>query len=198
LFSALAARTAQAEACALVDGCDGFDPHSAEAAGVKLEQLLWVRCRDIEQALRATDLLLRGGGFGLIAVDLSDIAPETVRHVPLNAWFRFRRAVENTPTILLLLEQEPNAKSCASLVLQLGAEPARWSITAQDTAYRALHSLAYLLDGFGVRAELLRSRVQPTKIFGGRDPAQGAADRPGMFETGSMWSYPALPKPVKD
>jgi hypothetical protein len=196
LFSALAARTAQAEVCALVDGCDSFDPHSAEAAGVKLEQLLWVRCQDIEQALRATDLLLRGGGFGLIALDLSDISPEMVRHVPLNAWFRFRRAVENTPTILLLLEQEPNAKSCASLVLQLGAEPARWPITAQDTAaHRTLNSLACLLDGFGVRVELLRSRVQPQKILGGRNPAPGAADRPGIFETGPMWSYPELPKP---
>ena len=126
LFSALASRTAHAEVCALVDGRDGFDPHSAEAAGVQLEQLLWVRCREMEQALRATDLLVRGGGFGLIAVDLADMAPETVRGVPLNAWFRFRRAVEDTPAILLLLEQESNAKTCASLVLRLGAEPARW------------------------------------------------------------------------
>jgi hypothetical protein len=123
LLSALAARTAQAEVCALVDGRDGFDPHAAQAAGVQLEQLLWVRCREMEQALRATDLLLRGGGFGLIAVDLADMAPETVRGVPLNAWFRFRRAVEDTPAILLLLEQESNAKTCASLVLRLDAEP---------------------------------------------------------------------------
>ena len=104
LLSALASRTAQAEVCALVDGQDGFDPYSAEAAGVELNHLLWVRCRDINQALRATDLLLQGGGFGLIALDLSDIPPETVRYVPLNAWFRFRRAVEDTPTILVLLE----------------------------------------------------------------------------------------------
>ena len=90
-----------------------------------LEQLLWVRCRDIEQALRATDLLLRGGGFGLIAVDLADIEPRTVRGVALNTWFRFRRAVEDTPSILLLVEQESNAKTCASLVLRLEAEARR-------------------------------------------------------------------------
>src|ERR1700723_1847920 len=105
LVSALASRTAQAEVCALVDGRDAFDPHAAAGAGVGLKQLLWVRCRNIEQALRSTDLLFPGGGFGMIAVDLSDILPATVRHVPLNAWFRFRRAVEDTPTILMLIEQ---------------------------------------------------------------------------------------------
>ena len=61
--------------CALVDGRDTFDPYSAQAAGVELKQLLWVRCRNIDQAFRATDLLIQGGGFGLIALDLSDIPP---------------------------------------------------------------------------------------------------------------------------
>ena len=58
-----------------------------------------------------------------MAVDLSDIAPKIVRYVPLNAWFRFRRAVEDTPTILMVVEQEANAKTCASLVLRLKAQP---------------------------------------------------------------------------
>src|SRR5271165_6094305 len=159
LLSALASRTAEAEVCALVDGLDGFDPHAAEAAGVALKQLLWVRCRNIDQALRATDLLLQGRGFGLIAVDLSDIPPETVRHVPLNAWFRMRRAVEDTPTILVVLEQESNAKTCASLVLRLGAGPAQWSTTVETReANFPLHPPACLLDSLEVRAEVLRSR----------------------------------------
>src|SRR5580700_1830785 len=130
LVSALAARTEQAEACALIDGRDAFDPHAAAAAGVALEQLLWVRCRNIDQALRSTELLLQGGGFGLIAVDLSDIPPATVRYVQLNSWFRFRRAVVDTPTILLFIEQEPNAKTCASLVLRLGFQTPRWRTAA--------------------------------------------------------------------
>src|ERR1700680_3207771 len=161
LLSALASRTAQAEVCALVDGHDGFDPYSAEAAGVELNQLLWGRCRDINQALRATDLLLQGGGFGLIALDLSDIPPETVRYVPLNAWFRFRRAVEDTPTILMLIEQEANAKTCASLVLRLEAEPARWATTAlqNHAEHFCTPPSARLLEGFEIHAEVLRSRI---------------------------------------
>jgi hypothetical protein len=199
LISALAERTAHAEVCALVDGRDAFDPQSAEAAGVELKQLLWVRCRNIDQALRATDLLLQGGGFGLVAVDLSDLPPETVRYVPLNAWFRFRRAVEDTPTILMLLEQEANAKTCASLVLRLGAEPARWTFTGETPALEnraweirgaGLFS-ACLLDGFDVRVELLRSRMQPATGAGFRDgfAAANTVEAAGIFETRAMWGY---------
>jgi hypothetical protein len=157
LVSALAERTAHDEVCALVDGRDTFDPHSAEAAGVALNQLLWVRCRHIDQAFRATDLLIQGGGFGLIALDLSDIPPETVRYVPLNSWFRFRRAIEDTSTILVVLDQEPNAKTCASLVLRLGAEPAHWSTTMKThSANFPAHPPACLLDSLEVHAEVLR------------------------------------------
>jgi recombination protein RecA len=130
LLSVLASRTVEAEVCALIDARDSFDPRSAEAAGVELQQLLWVRCRSLDQSLRAADLVIQGGGFGFVALDLSDVAPETVRHVPLNAWFRFRRAVEDTSTVLLVLEQESNAKTCASLVLRMSMKGAKWSGTA--------------------------------------------------------------------
>lgn len=163
LISALAERTVHEEACALVDARDAFDPHSAEAAGVQLGQLLWVRCQNIDQAFRATDLLIQGGGFGLIALDLSDIPRKTMRCVPLNTWFRFRRAVEDTSTILLVLEQESNAKTCASLVLQMGSEPAVWSNTSEADAAATnflLHPSACLFESLGIRAEVLRLRVQ--------------------------------------
>lgn len=161
LISALAARTSSSEVCALIDGCDSFDPHSAKAAGIELQQLLWVRCRNIDQAFRATDLVIQGGGFGLIALDLSGIPPETVRHVPLNVWFRFRRAVEDTPAILVVLEQESNAKTCASLVLQLATEQAHWlnTLTTQAAANPLQHPPSCLLDSFELRAGILRSRV---------------------------------------
>ncbi len=73
----------------------------------------------IEQVLRATDLLLESGGFGLIVLDLADLPIQSARRIPLTTWFRFRRAVENKPTILLAIEQHPIAGSCSSLLLQL-------------------------------------------------------------------------------
>lgn len=75
----------------------------------------------LEQVLRVTDMLLESGGFGLIALDLSDLPPQTARRIPLTTWFRFRRAIEHTPTVLLSLEQQPIAGSCSSLLLQLGS-----------------------------------------------------------------------------
>lgn len=77
----------------------------------------WARC--VDQALRATDLLLQGGGFGLIVVDLGDVPCEIARRVPLASWFRFRRAVENTPAVLLSIVRQSCAKTCASLVLEM-------------------------------------------------------------------------------
>ena len=164
LVSALASRTAASEVCALVDARDAFDPHSAETAGVRLQQLLWVRCRNVDQALRATDLLIQGGGFGLIALDLGDTPAHVVRYVPLQVWFRFRRAVEHTPTIFLVVEQESNAKTCASLVLSLHSQETRWSQTAgsAESAGEILlpHSPGCLLDGGKNHAEIIRSRAK--------------------------------------
>ena len=63
--------------CALVDAEDAFSPHSAADAGVQLERLLWVRCgHSAEHALKAADLLIQGGGFGLVVMDLGDTPPQ--------------------------------------------------------------------------------------------------------------------------
>ncbi len=127
----------------------------------------------VEQALKATDLLLQGGGFGLVVVDFADILPVAARRVPLASWFRFRRAVENTPTVLLVLEQEPFAKTCASLVLNLSAAAHRQSpATAQADVSDNTHSAhASLLRGLEIHAELLRDRQQQKK------PVRPAATR---------------------
>jgi recombination protein RecA len=205
LLSALSARTAQEEACALIDGGDAFDPHSAEAAGVELRKLLWVRCRNVEQTLRATDLLLQGGGFGLIAVDLSDIAPRLVQHVPLDSWFRFRRAVEDTPTVLVLLEQESNAKSCASLGLRLEAGAAGWSRMPVDRVDRERAAdfsrlpWGWLLEGRSARGEVSRSRVQKGNAgyFRGGFAAAPGTTSAGIFKTQMDWDFFSLPIAAK-
>jgi hypothetical protein len=145
MMAALAGATQREEVCTLVDASDSFDPASAAAAGVNLDRLLWVRCSEadggqqrkkhshlgtqsnggfafsnvLEQVLKVTDLLLQGGGFGMVVLDLGDIPAESSRRIPLTTWFRFRRAVEPTATVLLLVEQEPCARTCASLLVRL-------------------------------------------------------------------------------
>jgi recombination protein RecA len=127
LASLLAQATAREEYCALIDAEDSFDPHSAAAAGVHLSRLLWIRCaHSAEQALKAADLLIQGGGFGVVALDLGDTPPESARRISLTSWFRLRRAVENTPTVLIALAQRSNAKTCASLQLECRRERIQW------------------------------------------------------------------------
>jgi len=120
MLAAMAQSTGRENVCALVDASDAFDPASAASAGVRLERLLWVRCGgNAEHALKAADLLVQGGGFGLVVMDLADTPVIAARRISMTSWFRLRRAVEHTPTVLLVVEQQPHAKTCASLTLEM-------------------------------------------------------------------------------
>jgi recombination protein RecA len=128
VHSLLAASTAQFEICAYVDTDDSFDPVSAAAAGVALSQLVWIRCgHNASHALKAADSLLHAGGFGAIVLDLCQVPPRVSNRIPISYWYRFRRAIENTPTILALAEKQPIARSCASLMLDLDRKKTIWT-----------------------------------------------------------------------
>ena len=125
--SLLAASTSKCEICAYVDTDDSFDPVTAAAAGVVLSQLVWIRCgHNAAHALKAADYLLHAGGFGVIVLDLCQVAPRDANRIPISYWYRFRRALENTPSILALVEKEPLARSCATLMLELRRNKTAW------------------------------------------------------------------------
>ena len=73
----------------------------------------------LDQALRATDYLLQGGGFNTIVLDLGSVLPEVAWRIPLATWFRFRAACERTRVSLLLLTQHSCARGSAGLVVRL-------------------------------------------------------------------------------
>ena len=79
----------------------------------------------MEQALGAADLLLQGGGFSAIVLDMAGVAPEFVSRVELSIWFRYRAAVEKTQASLLVLTQHPCAKSAGELLLRFHPGEAR-------------------------------------------------------------------------
>ncbi len=120
LLATLAAATSTEETCALIDCSDTFDVASAAEAGVKFDRLLWVRCNNnLEHAFKAVDLLLHGGGFGLVVLNLADMPARTLRRIVSTWWFRFRRAIENTPAVLLVASPVSCARSCAAMALEL-------------------------------------------------------------------------------
>lgn len=199
LLSALAAATRRGEFCALLDATDSLDPHSLVAAGVDLDRVLWVRCGEnsdrnsdrpehhLEQLLRATDLLLESGGFGLIALDLSDLPQQTARRIPLTTWFRFRRAVEHTPTVLLAIERQSIAGSCSSLLIKLAAgnsPPVYLRETSVSLCVKDFDlefpkpTHAQLLTELKITAEIARSRMQ-------RKPAHSAET---TFASKTAWA----------
>ena len=76
---------------------------------------------------KAADLLIQGGGFGLVAMDLGDTPPEMARRISLTSWFRLRRAVEHTSTVLLTVARRSNAKTCATLMLECARQGTEWA-----------------------------------------------------------------------
>lgn len=124
----LAAATARGDYAALADAGDHFDPQAAAQAGVVLGRLVWVRCGgNVEHALKAADLLVHGGGFGVVCLDLGEAPARELNRIPLSCWFRFRTAVQGTPAVFLLMSRQPLAVSCAACSIEFRRRGAVWS-----------------------------------------------------------------------
>ncbi|HET8780795.1 MAG TPA: hypothetical protein VFM63_00135 [Pyrinomonadaceae bacterium] len=127
MLSMLAFATRHEETCALVDINDVFAPAAAATAGIDFDRLLWVRCGgSLENAFKAADLLLHAGGFGLVVLDMADVAAKDARRIIPSWWYRFRRTVENRPTSIVVMSEEACTRSCAALTLELKGTP-EWS-----------------------------------------------------------------------
>ncbi len=147
LHAMLAAATARGELVALVDTLDRLDVESAEAAGIDLARLLWVRGqaisrtevgltpgwtagfsageagslleRTIDRALKAWTQVLQAGGFGLVVLDLADVPMEALARLPFTTWIRIQRLVEARDTAALVVAPAPVGRSAAGVTLQL-------------------------------------------------------------------------------
>jgi hypothetical protein len=156
LYSLLASASSGQEFCALLDAEDTFDPESAAAAGVRLSQVLWVRCGgNVEHALKAADLLAQAGGFGLVAIDLGDTPGKVLRRIPLASWFRLRQAVENTRTMLIVVAQQIHTHSCSSFRVEFKHSRALW---------RGLLP-GCILDGLKATAQCIRNHCMQERQF---------------------------------
>jgi hypothetical protein len=150
LLGLLARATAGGALVALVDAADGLDPGSARLMGVELARLLWVRCGGrLALAWQAADILLRGGGFRVVAVDLGDLPPWALLRTPAGVFVRLQRAVERTPAALLLAGPRRVAGSLAALAVALRSRGAGWARGGPG-----------LLAGLQSEARLVRTRTR--------------------------------------
>jgi len=144
----------------------GFNQFSRRAAG---RNKPWKR---LEQALKVSDLLLHAGGWGVVVFDLGNISWVDARRIELSTWFRFRRAIETTSTILLLLGEDSCAKSCSSVVLRCERKSENWSSASGEN-----HSAEpFTFQGFEMEGRILSSRI-------GLPPMDAA-----KWVTKSLWS----------
>ena len=162
LVSMIAAATRRGEAVALVDPLDMFDPVSAAATGIDFARLLWVRgeaassarvslsCeygtlqKAVDRAVKALNLVLQAGGFGLVALDFGEVAAQAVKRLPFTTWLRLHRVIEGSETACVLVGGEPIARSARGLTLQLsrlattGVQPDAYALSARVIRSRAV------------------------------------------------------------
>ncbi|MFP6899153.1 MAG: hypothetical protein VCA38_21385 [Roseibacillus sp.] len=106
------------EPLGLIDGRDSFDPASYGLASCS--RLLWVRCRDAEESLRCTDLLLHDGNLPLLVLDLQLNPHEELRQIPTSSWYRLRNLAKQSGTALLVFTPK-HFIPCATLQLTFGS-----------------------------------------------------------------------------
>jgi hypothetical protein len=93
------------EIIALIDGTDSLDVSRIDER--VLSRLLWVRCRGADEALKATDLVLRDTNLPLVLIDLK-LAPEKqLRKISATVWYRFQRLVEETSAVCMVFTPWP-------------------------------------------------------------------------------------------
>jgi hypothetical protein len=170
LMALLATATRQGERVAVIDTFDVFDPESAVAAGVDLASVLWVRGdgstpafpfmasrqngtdRAIERALKATNLVLQAGGFGVVVLDLAETPAVALRRIPFPTWKRLQRVLEGQQTVGVVLGNTPMSRSAGgvSIVLEPVASPAR--VPGQWASSMPSH----VFEGFDMDMRVLR------------------------------------------
>lgn len=119
----------------LVDGKDSFDPDSFGPSLCR--RMLWLRCRDAEQAMQATDLLLRDGNLPEIVLDLQLNPFPEIRSFAPNVWHRFRALSEQAGTGLLVITTSPLVVSAhRRFALRPLAGAPDWESTRNDFSER--------------------------------------------------------------
>ncbi len=142
----------------------------------------------LDQALRATDLLVQAGGFAAIVLDMGSVAPEFALRVPLATWFRYRAAAERTQASMILLTQQACTKSSAALVLHC---------LPGSVAFDS----ATVFTGVEFSVEIARERFAKVTEFTRKPPQSDHSvlhsGNSLRWQTQTLWASTHVPRPQK-
>jgi hypothetical protein len=80
--------------------------------------------RTVDRAVKAFNLVLQAGGFGIVALDLGDAGGPALNRIPFTTWLRVQRTIEGSDTACIVLAPRPLARSAGGVTLALDARPA--------------------------------------------------------------------------
>jgi hypothetical protein len=165
--SFMASATRRGEVAAWIDSAGTFDPSSIAASGADPSRILWASFKDgarlvrtpaadsampsarrrSSPLLRAAELVLEAGGFGLVVVDFGD-APYPL---PQSAALRLARAAERCGAAVIAIAPRRMCGTFAALSLVLRTVEARFSCGRPGAPA--------LFDGLQITATVARNKL---------------------------------------
>jgi recombination protein RecA len=118
----------------------------------------WLLDRTIERALKALNLVLQAGGFGVVALDLADASPAALHRLPFTTWLRVQRTIEGSETACVLVASQPLGRSAHGLTLALDSRT-QWAGQPTSTGTEGPGAAAPRADVAIATASVSASRV---------------------------------------
>jgi len=115
----------------------------AAATSIDFQRMLWIRgeassstrvslsCeygtlqKSLDRGVKALNIVLQAGGFGLVVLDLAEVAPQAIKRLPYTTWLRLQRVIEGSETACVLIGSEPIARSAGGVSVLLTAPKAQ-------------------------------------------------------------------------
>ena len=158
--------TQRGEVAAWLDASGSFDPESMAAAGVDLRRMLWAsmrrgskdRCSPLQKGaglgvrsiVKAAELVLEAGGFGLVVVDFG----EAVRSLTYASSLRIARAAERSGAAVIAIAPWRMCGTFAALSIAASRAEASFSRLAPGSPV--------MFDGLAVDAMVARNKMGGT------------------------------------
>jgi hypothetical protein len=149
LLAALAATTRGGESAALVDVGNELEARTAEAFGIDLQRLLWIRPGNLRLAMISTELALHAG-LSLVALDLG-MSPVPDGYGIEAGWLRLARAADAHRAAVVISSPCRVSSTAAAAVLTSSNARPLWQHTSRETR---------LLIGLQSRFRIRKSRLE--------------------------------------